>query len=48
MVGIIFAASYDKSKLPGCFPHGVGQCEGGLPDSYGMKAEEMAALMNSF
>jgi hypothetical protein len=48
MVGYNFAASYDKSKLPRMLSAWVGKCEGGLPDSYGMKAEELAALMNSF
>lgn len=48
MVGFNFTASYDKNKLPRMLSAWVSKCEGALPDSYGMKTEELAALMNSF
>jgi hypothetical protein len=46
MVGFNFVESYDKALLGRRIASFMGQCEGALPDTYGMKADELASFMN--
>tara|TARA_B110000014_G_scaffold180172_1_gene129569 strand:- start:66 stop:554 length:489 start_codon:yes stop_codon:yes gene_type:complete len=46
MVGFSFVPSYDKSQLGRQISSVVAACEGGLPNTYGKSAEELASLMN--
>jgi hypothetical protein len=48
MVGWNFRASYDRARLARRVATIVSKCEGALPDTYGQKAEELAALMNGY
>lgn len=48
MVVFNFVPSYDRSKLGRRICKGMANCEGGLPDTYGKKAEELADLMNAY
>lgn len=48
MVVFNFVPSYDRSKLGRRISKGLANCEGGLPDTYGKKAEELADLMNTY
>lgn len=47
MVGFNYAPTYDRSKLGRAIARAVGTCEGALPDTYGKKAAERAALLNA-
>jgi hypothetical protein len=47
MVGFNFAQSYDRSTAGRRLARAISQCEGALPDDYGMKVEELAELLNS-
>jgi hypothetical protein len=48
MVGFNFVPSYDRARLGRRIAKALGNCEGGLPDTYGMKAEDLANLMNAW
>ncbi|MBN1764538.1 MAG: hypothetical protein JW860_04710 [Sedimentisphaerales bacterium] len=48
MVGINFVPEYDRSKLSRKLSTALAGCEGGLPDTYGFKAEELASLLNEY
>ena len=47
MVGFNFAPAYDRAKLGRAVAKALGNCEGALPDTYGKKAEELAAILNA-
>jgi hypothetical protein len=47
MVGFDFAPAYDRSNIGRKVGRVVAGCEGALPDTYGMKAAELAALLTS-
>ena len=47
MVGFNFVPTYDRARLGRAFLKVLGKCEGALPDTYGKKAEELAALLNA-
>jgi Bacterial PH domain len=47
MVGINFAPSYDAARLGRQFAKAITGCEGALPDTYGKKADELAAFLNA-
>ncbi len=47
MVGFNFVQSYDRSTIGRGVAKAFSECEGALPDTYGMKAEELAELLNS-
>ena len=47
MVGFNFAPTYDRAKLGRTVAKALSQCEGALPDTYGKKAEELAAILNA-
>ncbi len=46
MVGFNYAASYDRQKNARALASALTECEGALPNTYGKKAEELAALLN--
>lgn len=46
-VGFNLAPTYDRATLGRRFSRAVAGCEGALPDTYGMKAVELAALLGS-
>jgi hypothetical protein len=46
-VGYDFAESYRKRSLPGKVVHALARYDGLLPDNYGMKAKDLAALLES-
>jgi hypothetical protein len=50
MVGFTFAPSYDRATIGRALARELTESpyEGGLPDTYGMKAEELAALMEEW
>jgi ribosomal protein S18 acetylase RimI-like enzyme len=50
MVGFTFAPSYDRATIGRALARELtgSPYEGGLPDTYGMKAEELAALMEEW
>ncbi len=48
MVGFNFIPSYDKAKIARNIAYAIGEAEGGLPDTYGRKAGELAEIMNSW
>ena len=48
IVGWNFAASYDRGRLARRIATIVTHCEGALPDTYGKKPEDLAALMNGY
>jgi len=46
LVGFNFVPDYDRSQLGRQISSAVAECEGGLPNTYGKSAEELACLMN--
>jgi hypothetical protein len=46
MVGFTYAASYERFQSGRRLAQVVAGCEGGLPDTYGMNAQELADLLN--
>ena len=46
LVGFNFVSSYDRSQFGRQISNAVAECEGGLPNTYGKSAEELAHLMN--
>ena len=46
MVGFNSVPSYDRAKTGRRMSSAIAHYEGGLPDTYGMKAEELADLLN--
>lgn len=48
MVAITFAEHYDKAKMMRGISRAIAGCEGALPDTYGMKAEQLAELLNEW
>ena len=46
LVGFNFVPAYDRSQLGRQISSAVAECEGGLPNTYGKSAEELARLMN--
>jgi hypothetical protein len=48
MVGFRFVATYDKAWLGRSLAYQMSKYEGALPDTYGMKAEELVELMESW
>ena len=46
LVGFNFVPAYDRSQLGRQISSAVAECEGGLPNTYGKSAEELAHLMN--
>ncbi len=47
MVGFNFVSTFDRARLGRAVAKVLGQCEGALPDTYGKKAEELAAILNA-
>ncbi len=47
MVGFNYVPSYDRSRIGRRVGKAIAKCEGALPDTFGMKAEELAELLNS-
>jgi hypothetical protein len=47
MVGFDFAPTYDRAKVGRAIAHALAGCEGALPDTYGRKADDLAALLNA-
>ena len=47
MVGINFAPSYDAARLGRRVLRAIAGCEGALPDTYGKRADELAAWLNA-
>ena len=47
MVGFNFVPTYDRAKLGRAVAKALSKCEGALPDTYGKKAEELAAILNA-
>ena len=47
MIGFNFVASYDRSGIGRGVAKALSQCEGALPDTYGLKPEELVDLLNS-
>lgn len=47
MVGFNFAPTYDRARHGRAMAKVFVKCEGALPDTYGKKAEELAALLNA-
>jgi hypothetical protein len=43
-----FVASYDRARFGRKVAMIIGQCEAALPDTYGKRAEDLAALMNAY
>ena len=48
MVGYNFVPGYEGSRIGRRFSQLIGECEGALPDKYGMKADELAEFMNDW
>ena len=48
MVGFNYVSTYDRSKIMRRLARGFAKCEGSLPDTYGMGAEELASMLNSY
>ena len=46
LVGFNFLPSYDRSQVARQISNAVAECEGGLPNTYGKSAGELAHLMN--
>ena len=46
LVGFNFLPSYDRSQVARQISNTVAECEGGLPNTYGKSAGELACLMN--
>lgn len=46
MVGFNYRPEYDQRRTSRQIAETISGCEGGLPDTYGMKAEDLAALLN--
>ena len=46
LVGFNFVPDYDRNQLSRQISSAVTECEGGLPNTYGKSAEELACLMN--
>ena len=46
MVGIQFTPCYAPAKRVRAFLNATLGCEGSLPDTYGMKAEELVEILN--
>jgi len=46
MIGFNFVPTYDRSRAGRAIATTLTGCEGALPDTYGMKAEELARLLN--
>lgn len=46
-VGFDYVPGYEHQRIGRQIATAVADCEGGLPDTYGMPAEELAQLMNS-
>ena len=46
MVGFNYAPTYDRSRMGRQVASAITGCEGALPDTYGKKAEDLAALLN--
>jgi hypothetical protein len=46
MVGFNYVATYGRSHLGRRISRVIGGCEGGLPDTYGMTAAELATILN--
>ena len=47
-VGFNFATSYERARTGRLIAKAVASCEGALPDTYGMRAEDLASLMNRY
>jgi hypothetical protein len=47
MVGFNYVSTYDRSRAARALATAISGCEGALPDTYGMKAEELAKLLNA-
>jgi len=48
MVGFNFDPASDQAKIGRRIAKFISQCEGALPDTYGMKAEALCELMNRY
>ncbi len=48
VVGFNFVPSYDRQRIARHFAIAIGKCEGALPETYGMSAEELADKLNSY
>ncbi|MEL6382982.1 MAG: hypothetical protein AAFQ89_11010 [Cyanobacteria bacterium J06626_18] len=46
MVGFNYAPTYARSRMGHQVASAIAGCEGALPDTYGKKAEDLAALLN--
>ncbi len=46
MVGFNFVPTYEPAKIGRRISTAIAQCEGALPDTYGLTAEELADLLN--
>ena len=47
MVGFNYIPSYDRARVGRRVSKIIGKCEGALPDTYGMTAEELAKNLNA-
>ncbi len=48
LVGYNNSAQYQKQELARSISHALTKCEGALPDTYGMSAADLAALMTDW
>lgn len=46
MVGFNFVSTYDRARVARTLTKVTARCEGALPDTYGMKAADLAHLLN--
>ena len=46
MVGFNYVPGYDRARAGRALAQALANCEGALPDTYGMKAREMVDLLN--
>ncbi|MHC4742125.1 MAG: hypothetical protein ACYS8Z_09450 [Planctomycetota bacterium] len=46
MVGFNFVETYDRSRRSRAVAKAIGGCEGALPDTFGYRPEQLAALLN--
>lgn len=47
MVGFNYVQSYDRTRVGRALAKAISKCEGALPDTYGMRAAELAELLNA-
>ncbi|MGF1524948.1 MAG: hypothetical protein ACFBSF_21690 [Leptolyngbyaceae cyanobacterium] len=47
MVGFNYSPTYQRSRMGRQVASAIAGCEGALPDTYGKKAEDLAALLNT-